>query len=89
MVNQADIPSSAEFLQNAKQLTVSVEDNKVFGTPKVFGTGSYGWNIKYEISNFICSYTVHSGKTQIMVGGKLLPVQLTGNFIVIGSKGKK
>jgi hypothetical protein len=62
----------AEFLANAKPVTVSINAVPLQAEVKEFSTGSLGWYL--------------NGKTTIEVGGKLVSVQIGMNLTVVGSK---
>jgi hypothetical protein len=64
--------SHAEFVNNAKPVTVTIGDQKLMAEVKEFSTGSLGWYL--------------NGKTMIDVGGTLVPVQVGLNLTIIGSK---
>jgi hypothetical protein len=63
----------SEFLENAKPLTVVINDMPpLMAEVKEFSTGSLGWYL--------------NGKTTIEVGGKRVSVQIGMNLTVVGSK---
>ena len=61
-----------QFGQFAKPLRVLIEETPVHALPKRFSTGSVGWNA--------------NAKTQIVVNGEQLEVQVGVNLTVIGTK---
>ena len=61
-----------QFGQFAKPLRVLIEETPVHALPKRFSTGSVGWNA--------------NAKTQIVVNGEALEVQIGINLTVIGTK---
>ncbi len=63
-----------QFGQSAKALRVLIDELPIFAVPKRFSTGSVGWNA--------------NGKTQIVVNGEPLEIQVGINLTVIGTKNK-
>ncbi len=61
-----------QFGQAAKPLRVLVDESPIFANPKRFSTGSVGWNA--------------NAKTQIVVNGEALEIQVGINLTVIGTK---
>ncbi len=61
-----------QFGQSAKPLRVLIDELPIFAVPKRFSTGSVGWNA--------------NGKTQIVVNGEALEIQIGINLTVIGTK---
>ena len=61
-----------QFGQSAKALRVLIDETAVFANPKRFSTGSVGWNA--------------NAKTQIVVNGEALEIQVGINLTVIGTK---
>lgn len=61
-----------EFMDNAKPESFQLAGSNVIAEPKEFSTGSFGWYF--------------SGKVNIEVNGKKLPVQVGCNMTVVGSK---
>ncbi len=61
-----------QFGQFAKTLRVLIDETAIFAVPKRFSTGSVGWNA--------------NGKTQIVVNGEPLEIQIGINLTVIGTK---
>jgi hypothetical protein len=61
-----------QFGQSAKLLRILIDESPIFAFPKRFSTGSIGWNA--------------NGKTQIVVNGEALEVQIGINLTVIGTK---
>jgi hypothetical protein len=64
--------SRKTFLESARPVEVLIGGQLVLATMKEFGTGSFGWNV--------------NGKATIMVDGKAVTVQVSGNLTAIGSK---
>ena len=64
--------SRSEFLQNAQPVQVVIGGNTFGAGPREFSTGSFGWYL--------------SAKTNLIVDGKSLPVQIGLNLTVVGSK---
>lgn len=62
-----------EFLQNATPVTFEIAGTPVTAEPREFSTGSFGWYF--------------TGKVNVEVNGKKLPVQVGCNLTVVGSKG--
>jgi len=62
----------AQFRNQAKPVTVSINDVPMVVPTKEFSTGSFGWYL--------------NGKTTIEIDGKPVQVQLGLNLTVIGSK---
>jgi hypothetical protein len=62
----------AEFKQHAVPVTFDVAGTQVSAEPREFSTGSFGWYF--------------TGKVNIEVNGKRLPVQVGCNLTVVGSK---
>jgi hypothetical protein len=67
--------SKADFLKDAKSVTMVVDGTSYTLEPKEFSTGSLGWG--------------YHGKLGIKVGDKTVKVQGSVNLTVIGSKNKK
>jgi len=61
-----------QFGQSANPLRVLIDETAVFANPKRFSTGSVGWNA--------------NAKTQIVVNGEALEIQVGINLTVIGTK---
>ena len=61
-----------EFLDNASSVSFELAGNNVTADPREFNTGSFGWYF--------------TGKVNIEVNGKKLPVQVGCNLTVVGSK---
>lgn len=61
-----------EFRENAKALTVKINDIPLLAEVKEFSTGSLGWYL--------------NGKTTVDVGGKAVTVQIGLNLTIVGSK---
>jgi hypothetical protein len=64
--------SKDQFGQFAKPLRVLIEETTIHALPKRFSTGSVGWNA--------------NAKTQIVVNGEALEIQVGVNLTVIGTK---
>ena len=64
--------SLAQFLEKAEPLKVTINGQEMTADVKAFSTGSFGWNI--------------NAKTNIVVDGKSLSVQIGMNMTVVGSK---
>lgn len=62
----------AEFKQNAKPVTVTINGIPLQAEVKEFSTGSLGWYL--------------NGKTVIDVGGTPVSVQIGMNLTIVGSK---
>jgi hypothetical protein len=62
----------AQFVTNAKPITIMIGDQKLQAEVKEFSTGSLGWYL--------------NGKAFIDVGGVSVPVQVGLNLTIIGSK---
>lgn len=61
-----------EFLAKASALNIVVDGQTLSAAPREFSTGSFGWFL--------------NGKLTLQVDGKALPVQVSANFTVVGSK---
>jgi hypothetical protein len=61
-----------EFVENAQPVTFEIAGTPVTADPREFSTGSFGWYF--------------TGKVNIIVNGKTLPVQVGCNLTVVGSK---
>jgi hypothetical protein len=72
MAKSACPVSRAEFLANAKPVSVNVNGVPLTAEVKEFSTGSLGWYL--------------NGKSQIEVAGKVVTVQIGMNLTVVGSK---
>lgn len=64
--------SRAEFLKEAKTLTIKVGDKEFIASPRQFSTGSLGWNV--------------NDKMTVEVNGKPVTLQVGMNLTVVGSK---
>jgi hypothetical protein len=64
--------SRSEFKDQAKSVTVKINDVPFVAEPREFSTGSLGWNI--------------NGKMTIEIAGKMVSVQVGMNLTVVGSK---
>lgn len=62
----------AEFLQHATPITFEIAGTPVVAEPREFSTGSFGWYF--------------TGKVNLTVNDKKLPIQVGCNFTVVGSK---
>jgi hypothetical protein len=63
-----------QFGQFAKPLRVLIHETSIHAQPKRFSTGSVGWNA--------------NAKTQIVVNGEALEIQIGINLTVIGTKNR-
>jgi len=70
---QAELTSD-NFMQIAKSLEVSIQGKDYYAVPRVFKTGSYGWNL--------------TAKHPTTLNGKALLLTVSGNFTIQGSKPK-
>ena len=61
-----------QFGQAAKPLRVLIDESSILAKPKRFKKGSVGWYA--------------NGKTQIVVNGEALEIQIGVNLTVIGTK---
>jgi hypothetical protein len=61
-----------EFKDNSQPVTFEIAGTPVSAEPREFSTGSFGW--------------YYTGKVNIVVNGKTLPVQVGCNLTVVGSK---
>lgn len=62
-----------EFERTAGAITLNLGGSTVVGKPKLFATGSCGWNF--------------NGKAEVTLpNGDVVRVQVSGNAIAIGSK---
>jgi hypothetical protein len=61
-----------DFLKSASAVTFEIAGTPVTAEPREFSTGSFGWYF--------------TGKVNIEVNGKKLPVQVGCNLTVVGSK---
>ena len=61
-----------QFAENAKPLSVVINNVPMLAEVKEFSTGSFGWYL--------------NGKTTIEIGGTVVPVQIGMNVTVVGSK---
>ena len=64
--------SRSQFVEKAQPLVVIINGQEMTADVKEFSTGSFGWNI--------------NGKTNVMVDGKSISVQIGMNMTVVGSK---
>ena len=64
-----------EFKDNADAVTFEIAGTPVTAEAREFSTGSFGW--------------YYTGKVNIVVNGKSLPVQVGCNLTVVGSKDVK
>lgn len=62
----------SEFKSHAQAVTFEIVGNQVKAEPREFSTGSFGW--------------YYTGKINVVVNGKSVPVQVGCNFTVVGSK---
>jgi hypothetical protein len=61
-----------EFMKNATPVSFEISGTPITAEPREFSTGSFGWYF--------------TGKVNIEVNGKKLPVQVGCNLTVVGSK---
>lgn len=61
-----------QFRENAKTVTVLINDQKLMADPKEFSTGSLGWYL--------------NAKVTLEIGGVNIPVQVGLNLTIVGSK---
>jgi hypothetical protein len=66
--------SKADFVAKAKPLSMVIDGRPMVAAVKEFSTGSFGWYI--------------NGRTDIVIDGKTVPVQVSANLTVIGSKNR-
>jgi hypothetical protein len=64
--------TKTQFLETAEPVKITVGASEIIADKREFSTGSFGW--------------YYNGKTNIMVDGKLLSVQVGLNLTVVGSK---
>ena len=64
-----------EFKDNAQAVSFEIAGTPVSAEPREFSTGSFGW--------------YYTGKVNITVNGKTLPIQVGCNLTVVGSKDVK
>jgi hypothetical protein len=64
--------SRSQFVEKAEPLKVIINGQEMTADVKEFSTGSFGWNI--------------NGKTNVVVDGKSISVQIGMNMTVVGSK---
>ncbi len=64
--------SRVEFREKAKPVTVTFGAVPMMAEVKEFSTGSMGWYL--------------NGKTTVEIDGKAVPVQITLNLTIVGSK---
>ena len=64
--------SRKEFKDSAHPVSFEIAGTAVSAEPREFSTGSFGWYF--------------TGKVNIVVNGKTLPVQVGCNLTVVGSK---
>jgi hypothetical protein len=64
--------SRPDFLSKSTPLTVVIDGHTLSAAPKDFKTGSFGWFL--------------NGKLSLQVGGVTVPVQVSANLTVVGSK---
>lgn len=72
MAKSACPVSLTQFTEKAEPLKVSINGQELLAEVKAFATGSFGWYL--------------NGKTNVMVDGKLVSVQIGMNLTVVGSK---
>ena len=61
-----------EFVEHASAVTFEIAGTPVSADPREFSTGSFGW--------------YYTGKVNITVNDKIIPVQVGCNLTVVGSK---
>lgn len=66
------LSTRAEFRENAKPVSVKINDIPLIADVKEFSTGSLGWYL--------------NGKAVVDVGGKSVTVQIGLNLTIVGSK---
>ena len=64
--------SNGEFLRKAKALNLPIGTKDVMAAPRTFSSGSVGFG--------------YSGKAEVEIDGVMVPVQVSLNITVIGSK---
>ena len=74
-VSQSRYVSREDFMSKVDDITVKIGDNTFVAKKKVFQSGSFGFNL--------------TGKTHIVVDGKVVALQVGLNMTVIGSKPEK
>ena len=72
MAKKTVCPITRDQFSAAKPVSVVVNGVELTAPPKEFSTGSLGWYL--------------NGKTNIDVGGVLVPVQIGMNLTIVGSK---
>lgn len=73
MAEKKTCPVNKEtFLKDATPVAVTIGDNKLFASPKVFSTGSFGFGA--------------NGKGEVDVNGTKVPVQINILITAINSK---
>jgi hypothetical protein len=63
------------FTDLAKALPVVIDGNAMHASVHQFSTGSFGWYL--------------NAKVNVKIGDEIVPVQIGGNFTVVGSKEAK
>lgn len=66
--------SRDEFHRSAATLTLAIGGSGLVAEPKEFSTGSVGWWL--------------NGKASIAVGERMVAVQISGQMVAVGTKGK-
>lgn len=61
-----------QFLAAARALGIAIGDSQISAKPRMFASGSYGWN--------------YCGKVDVPVAGGSVKVQASINLVVVGSK---
>ena len=72
MAKSACPVTRAEFLNDAKQVEITINGIPMTAEVKEFSTGSLGWYL--------------NGKTNVKVGDKSVSVQIGMNLTIVGSK---
>lgn len=72
MAKKTVCPITRDQFAAAKPVSVVVNGVELIAAPKEFSTGSLGWYL--------------NGKTNIDVGGTMVPVQIGMNLTIVGSK---
>ena len=65
-------PISRAQFRDAKPVEITINGSPMLADPREFSTGSLGWYL--------------NGKTNIMIGDVLVPVQIGLNLTLVGSK---
>jgi hypothetical protein len=77
------------FLDHAEPLKLTFGGKEFELTPREFKTGSLGWNATFRFFFFclvfVCLF-LFSGQVTLTINNKRIPVQMSLNAIVAGSK---